>query len=114
MRKARFFQKNAYISVDFLSKEMEVVQMEELEGEAGPYDMVLDMGEGKKSKKIIFDKPQIEESNAIKEELKAFAFAIQNDSTPLVTLDDGLEALIIAERILNKLNMNLSKIQSNN
>lgn len=114
MRKARFFQKNAYISVNFLEKEMEVVQMEDLEGEAGPFDMVLEMGEGKKSKKIIFDKPKIEESNAIKEELRTFANAINKDITPVVTLDDGLHALVIAERIMEKLNVNLSRIQNNN
>ena len=29
MRKSRFFQKDAYISVDFLEKEMEIVQIDE-------------------------------------------------------------------------------------
>ncbi|MBW7867590.1 MAG: Gfo/Idh/MocA family oxidoreductase [Brumimicrobium sp.] len=101
MRKSRFFQKDAYISVNFLDKEMEIVQMEELQGEAGPFDMVLDMGIDKPAKKILFNKPQINEVNAIKEELKTFGDAINNDTTPIVTLEDGLYALEIAERILD-------------
>lgn len=110
MRKARFFQKDAYISVDFLNKEMEVVQMEDLEGEAGPYDMILEMGEGKPSKKITFDRPEIEETNAIKEELRTFAEAIANDTSPIVSLEDGLYALEVAEQILDK----LKSMQNNN
>ena len=111
MRKSRFFQKDAYISVDFLEKEMEVVQMETLEGEPGPYDMVMEMGNGKPSKKIIFDKPEIEEINAIKEELRTFAEAIHNDTTPIVSLEDGLLALDVAEQILEKLKMSGSLIE---
>ena len=96
-----------------LEKEMEVVQMETLVGEAGPYDMVMEMGNGKPSKKIIFDKPEIEETNAIKEELRTFAEAINNDTTPIVSLEDGLLALDVAEQILEKLKMNGSIIESN-
>lgn len=113
MRKSRFFQKDAYISVDFLEKEMEVVQMETLEGEAGPYDMVMEMGNGKPAKKIIFDKPEIEPVNAIKQELSTFADAINNNTTPIVSLEDGMNALEVAEQILSKLKMNGSVMESN-
>ncbi|MFT7345511.1 MAG: putative dehydrogenase, partial [Lentimonas sp.] len=65
MRKSRFFQKDAYISVDFLTKETEVVSMTDVEGEPDPFDVVFDMGNGKPIKKIMFDKPAISESNAI-------------------------------------------------
>lgn len=113
MRKSRFFQKDAYISVDFLEKEMEVVQMETLEGEAGPYDMVMEMGNNKPSKKITFDKPDIEETNAIQEELRTFAESIKNDTQPIVSLEDGLNALHVAEQILEKLKMNGTIIENN-
>lgn len=103
MRKSRFFQRDAYVSVDFLEKEMEIVQMEDLDGEAGPFDMVLEMGEGKPSKKILFNKPEITSNNAIQEELRTFAEAIKNDTTPIVSLEDGMLALDVAEQILEKL-----------
>lgn len=113
MRKSRFFQKNAYIAVDFLEKEMEVVQMEDLEGEAGPYDMVMEMGDDRPSKKILFDKPSIPENNAILEELRNFSDAIANDESPIVTLEDGLNALDVGEQILDKLKLSGSVMESN-
>ena len=103
MRKSRFFQKNAYISVDFLLKEMEVITMEDIQGEANPFDMVLDLGAGKGQKKIMFDKPDIQESNAIKEELRAFHHAVTKNTTPIVSIEDGYRALELAHKILEKL-----------
>ncbi|HTO38202.1 MAG TPA: Gfo/Idh/MocA family oxidoreductase [Brumimicrobium sp.] len=103
MRKSRFFQKDAYISVDFLTKEMEVVQMETVVGEPGPFDMIMEMGNGKPSKKITFNKPEIEQTNAIKEELRSFYEAIANDTLPIVSLEDGLLALEVAEQIMDKI-----------
>lgn len=102
MRKSRFFQKDAYISVDFLEKKSEVLHMEEVEGEGSPYDIILELGEGKKNKKITFEKPDIAETNAIKEELSSFYDAIVQDSTPIVSIEDGLEALKVAIRIMEK------------
>jgi len=104
MRKSRFFQKNAYISVDFLTKEMEVITMEDVHGEADPFDMVIDLGQGKPQKKIMFEKPEIAEINSIKEELSAFYHAIQNNQRPVVSIEDGYKALEVAYKILDKLN----------
>jgi predicted dehydrogenase len=114
MRKSRFFQKDAYISVDFLTKELEVVRMETVEGEPNPLDIVFDMGEGKPVKKIYFDKPDIGEINAIKEELNSFHDSIVNDTTPLVSLEDGFRALDVAQQILDKLKSTSSILVDNN
>ena len=114
MRKSRFFQKDAYISVDFLTKELEVVRMETVEGEPNPLDIVFDMGEGKPVKKIYFDKPDIGEINAIKEELNSFHDSIVNDTTPLVSLEDGFRALDVAQQILDKLKSTTSILVDNN
>ncbi|MDX2361461.1 MAG: Gfo/Idh/MocA family oxidoreductase [Crocinitomicaceae bacterium] len=103
MRKSRFFQKDAYISVDFLEKELEVVRMQDIDGEPDPFDIVFDMGEGKPVKKVLFDKPDIDDVNAIKEELSTFHDAIVNDTTPIVPIEDGYHALDIAQKILDKL-----------
>ena len=108
MRKSRFFQKDAYIGVDFLSKEVEVVRLQTIEGEPNPLDIVFDLGEGKPVKKILFDKPEIEERNAIKDELTAFHEAIVNDRQPLVPIEDGVRALDVAIQILDKMKMSLS------
>jgi predicted dehydrogenase len=114
MRKSRFFQRDAYVSVDFLTKEMEVVTMTDVEGEPDPFDIVMDLGPGKPSKKIQFDKPEIGEINAIKEELRSFAIAINDNSAPKVTIEDGYEALNIAHQILEKLKFAGNLIPENN
>jgi predicted dehydrogenase len=51
MRKSRFFQKDAYVSVDFLKKEFEFLQMESLKTDPDPFDLIFDPGEGKAKKK---------------------------------------------------------------
>lgn len=103
MRKSRFFQKDAYISVDYLEKKMEVVRMTDIEGEPDPFDIVFDLGNGKPPKKILFDKPEINEVNAIKEELINFHDSIINDLIPTVSIEDGYEALEVAQKIVDKL-----------
>ena len=105
MRKSRFFQKDAYISVDFLEKKVEVVKMKDAPQYPGDFDMVLQNAEGLK-KQIYFENPDIKESNAIKDELESFYEAIQLDLEPVVTITDGLRALELAETILEKMKVN--------
>ncbi|SFN27769.1 Predicted dehydrogenase [Paenimyroides ummariense] len=100
MRKARFFQKDAYISVDYLDKICEVVKMKDAPEVPGDFDLILQNAEGVK-KQIYFDNPSVETNNAILDELETFADAINNNTTPIVTLEDGTEALRIAHRIIN-------------
>lgn len=101
MRKSRFFQRDAYISVDFLEKKCEVVKMKDAPKEPGDFDMILQNAEGVK-KQIYFDNPEITNNNAILDELETFADAINNNTKPVVTLHDGTEALRIANMIINQ------------
>lgn len=100
MRKARFFQKDAYISVDYLDKICEVVKMKDAPEIPGDFDMILQNAEGVR-KQIYFDNPEVAPNNAILDELETFADAINNNTTPIVTLEDGTEALRIAYRIID-------------
>ena len=100
MRKSRFFQKDAYISVDFLEKKCEVVKMKDAPEVPGDFDMILQNAEGVK-KQIYFANPDVEQNNAILDELESFADAIQNDTDTVVTLEDGTEALRVAYRIID-------------
>lgn len=102
MRKSRFFQKDAYITIDFLEKTSQAFKIKPIEGDEDPYSMTIDLGE-KGKKEIYFDQPEIKETNAIKEELRTFAEAISNNTQPLVTIEDGHEALKVAHLILDKL-----------
>lgn len=102
MRKARFFQKDAYISVDYLDKVCEVVKMKDAPEVPGDFDMILQNAEGKK-KQIYFDNPEVSLNNAILDELETFADAINNNTTPVVTLEDGTEALRVAYMIIDSM-----------
>jgi len=99
MRKSRFFQKDAYISVDFLEKKVEVVKMKDAPERPGDFGMVLQNAEGIK-KQIYFENPSIAPNNAILDELESFADAINNGTTPIVSLKQGTEALKVALQII--------------
>ncbi|MBM3403564.1 MAG: Gfo/Idh/MocA family oxidoreductase [Bacteroidetes bacterium] len=105
MRKSRFFQRDAYISVDFLNKTTEIVRMKEVGATtSGAFPFVIDLGEGKGKKQILFEKPEIKPINAIRTELESFYQAIISDTTPPVTINDGYNALDVAYRIIDKIN----------
>ena len=100
MRKSRFFQKDAYISVDFLKKKVEVVKMKDAPEIEGDFDMILQNAEGVK-KQIYFENPEVNATNAILDELETFADAIANNTVPMVSLAQGTRALKVALDIIN-------------
>ena len=99
MRKSRFFQKDAYISVDYLDKICEVVKMQNAPEAPGEFDMILQNAEGNR-KQIYFENPNVLPNNAILDELETFADAINNNTNPIVTLEDGTNALRVAHQII--------------
>lgn len=103
MRKSRFFQKDSYISVDYLEKSCEVIKMKDAPENPGDYDMILQNAEGVR-KQIYFDNPKVLPNNAILEELESFANAIANNTEPLVTLQQATKALEVAYQIIEKFN----------
>ena len=105
MRKSRFFQKDAYISVDFLEKKVEVIHMKDAPEEVSEYDMILQNAEGER-KQIYFEYPEVQPTNAILEELETFADAIEHNTTPVVTFLQGTKALRLAKDIVTKIEEN--------
>ncbi len=99
MRKSRFFQKDAYISVDFLEKKSEVIRMKEAPENPTPFDMIIENSEGEKNQ-ILFEYPNIQPNNAILDELNSFAKAITENKNVEVSLEDGTEALKVALEIM--------------
>ena len=102
MRKSRFFQKDAYISVDFLEKKSEVIRMKSAPENPADFDMIIQNAEGEKHQ-ILFEYPNIQPNNAILDELESFADSI-NENLPIqVSLSDGMEALRIALEIVKRI-----------
>jgi hypothetical protein len=62
--------------------------------------MILQNDEGVK-KQIYFENPEVVNNNAILDELETFADAIVNNTTPIVTLQNGTEALRIAQWVID-------------
>jgi predicted dehydrogenase len=104
-RKLRIFQKNAYITIDFFKKEVNVFQMREmLENEQVSEEMmVIDPGEGKTKKEIIYNSPVLGNVNAIQLELELFAKSILENTTPKVTIEHGYKSLKLAHQVLEKI-----------
>lgn len=110
MRKFRIFQKDAYITMDFLEKKADVVKIEDVNGVPGPFDMTIDLPNGI-SKKISIEELEINQINAIKTELERFHDAIVNDTVPPVTIEDGVEVLKTAYMILDEINRHQELLQ---
>jgi predicted dehydrogenase len=104
MRKTRFFQRDAYVSVDFLKKDVEIIRLADApQNQDDPLAMIIDLGAKRGKKQIFIEKPEVTNLNAIKMELESFYSAIINNSTPPVTINDGYEALDVAYKILGKI-----------
>lgn len=98
MRKMRLFQGNSYISIDFLNNKSEVFRLTDSDSkEPGMSFPVSD------TKKIIFEQPELadlKDVNPIKNELQSFFKSIINDKPVKVSLEDGKQAVEIADEII--------------
>lgn len=103
MRKMRLFQKDSYISIDFLEKKTEVIKL------ALPQDKDIfgfDIQTHKGKRTISVSAPAVPEGNALKMELESFRDAIVNDTTPVISEVDGYMAMEVAHQILIKTGRN--------
>ncbi|MFC2083738.1 Gfo/Idh/MocA family protein [Bacteroidota bacterium] len=104
MRKMRMFQKDAYITLDFLSGVSEVFRLVSPEDKSMEHFISFgEMGIGENKKAVIYEQPERVEINALKYELQLFINSILNNEPPKVSGEDGLKALKVAEKIVNKI-----------
>lgn len=103
MRKLRFFQKNAYISVDFLDKKTEIISIHENEGSIKNLSMSHKFEFNGKTKYLEIEYPIIPAVNSISLELEEFANCIKEKRTPRVSLEDGYKALNLAYQVIESI-----------
>jgi hypothetical protein len=103
MRKTRFFQKEAYIALDYLTKKVEVVKIKNAPKQTDDLSILLTNAEGDK-KQIYFEIPKIDEINPIQEELEDLAKSINENKRPTVSLKDAAYALKVAHQIIACIN----------
>ena len=100
MRKMRLFQKDAYIGIDFLEKKTEIIKLHSNEDDDA-FTFDIETSSGNKTIGII--NLPVQPVNAIKEELQSFIDAINFNTNTLVSENDGLYAMEVAHRILEKI-----------
>ncbi len=115
MRKMRLFQKNVYIGIDFLQKFSEVYQLVDIDSNEGSGPGIpIQFENMTQQKKIIYQKPQVEEGNALKSELSSFIECVQQNKLPVVSGHDGREALRVAIEITRMIKDQLRMLGMNN
>jgi len=107
MRKIRLFQKDAYIGIDFLEKNTEIIRLK-LPDEADAFSFDIETHQGTKT--ITISNPVVEEGNAILSELTSFVEAIENDGPTVVNEIDGYLAMEVAHQILDKISKSASVV----
>lgn len=114
MRKMRLFQRNAYVGVDFLQKFSEIYQLVDAgETTIKTNQFPIEFGQVDQSgiaKKIIYERRQIDEANALKMELESFLQSIRSGSQPAVSGEDGREALRVAIEITDMIKSQVRKL----
>ncbi len=101
MRKTRIFQQDAYVSIDFLNKKTEVIQISE-QKDKDKYLQALELPsktEGE-NKFMVFDFPKVTPVNAIEMELQLFAKSILQNTPEVVSMYDGYNAMKLAYQIM--------------
>jgi predicted dehydrogenase len=105
MRKMRLFQQDHYLSLDFLEKNAQIVRLFDQDAPGlPPLDQLMEFETNAGKKWLQVQMPEAANINAIEEELKSFYVAIQSNSTPVVSLQDGVSALQVAHHILKEIN----------
>lgn len=111
MRKVRLFQRDAYISLDLLEKESQVVRLFDADATNLPEDgqqFPLDTPRGPRI--IHVDQPASNPVNAIQMELESLAYSIRDDRPAAVSIEDGYRALALAQRIAEAVAENQSRL----
>tara|TARA_B100000989_G_scaffold112486_1_gene82571 strand:- start:230 stop:1186 length:957 start_codon:yes stop_codon:yes gene_type:complete len=102
MRKTRIFQEDAYISINFLEKEFQVVKIRNRDRNDEDNSLIIKNNLGEE-KVIFFENPEVQSINSIEAELNDFYNSIKSKSDSKVTLSEGLKALEVAEEIMRQL-----------
>jgi predicted dehydrogenase len=90
-RKMRLFQPNAYLALDFQSRSLDVRRKaSEVPASGIP--------------EILSDQQEFESGDAIMSEIRAFLYSIRDGSRPIVSGEDGRQALATAIEITRQLN----------
>jgi len=111
MRKMRLFQQDHYLSLDFLEKNAQIVRLYDQDASnLPPQDQLMEFETNAGKKWLQMQMPEATPINAIEEELRSFHEAISKNQAPVVTLEDGVAALKLAQMILKEIALRKAKV----
>ena len=102
IRKTRFFLKNRYVEIDYLTQNIEIVKVKDIPKDKDDISILVTNAEGKR-KKIVIENPIITKHNSIQKELEDFYHCISENRKPRVSLHDGARALEVAKKIMESI-----------
>ncbi len=104
--RSRFFRRDAYIKVDFLENTANIVRQENQNEDPEISAPLLEEGTHKLLNNMRLEIIEVTPNDAIKMQLESFASAIINNTRPLVPIDDGYNAMGVANKIIDQLRLN--------
>jgi predicted dehydrogenase len=106
LRKMRLFQKNSYISLDFLQRSVEIYKLVDAnfipKEEKEKKSVVGNIPIGEVGKTIVYERPEIKTEDMLTSEIESFLDVVKNKTHPKVSGDDGKRALEVALEIVSK------------
>jgi predicted dehydrogenase len=103
MRKMRIWQRDNYIALDFVTGSSEMYRLLPLDEKVYSGISFGEIGVGEKKKRLLYEQPEVKEINALKYELELFVKSATEGSRPVVSGEDGLRALKVANEIIKKI-----------
>lgn len=99
VRKLRIFQQEMYVTIDFLMGLTEVYRILDTQ-EKDPNAVVkAPFNRDGSHRQIVYEKPEVRKINALRFELENFVQSVRGNTAPIVSGDEGREALRIASLV---------------
>jgi predicted dehydrogenase len=115
MRKMRLFQRDAYISADFLNRSVEIYLLKGKgsteEGEDSPLGPLAQTALLSKGRSVVCQRPRLEKEDALALELSAFLNSIRKGEMPAVSGREGRQALDLALKVMSRIQEHAHWIQ---
>jgi predicted dehydrogenase len=106
LRKMRLFEKDSYLSLDFLNKSAEIYRLVEADripsDENAKKTVVGSIPVEEVGKTIIYERPKTDDRDMLTSEIESFLQAVRTRTQPKVTGEDGWKALEVALKIKKK------------
>lgn len=107
VRKLRIFQQDLYVTIDFLLGLTEVYRILDAHEKDPNAVVTAPLDRNSTHRQIVYEKPEVPKVNALKIELENFVDSVRGNSQPIVTGNEGREALWIATLVQEQIEQDI-------